>query len=69
MLFLDDIMCVVWCFILFFFFIGLKYFELYGKYIWKIEKYLEINKFEFCSDVFDVGGYKWYIIFFFFLYL
>ncbi|KAH0924343.1 hypothetical protein HID58_024361 [Brassica napus] len=40
---------------------GSKHSELYGKHTWKIEKYSEINKPELRSDVFDAGGYKWYI--------
>lgn len=40
---------------------GSKHSELYGKHTWKIEKYSEISKPELRSDVFDAGGYKWYI--------
>jgi len=63
MLFSDDIMCVAWRFIPFFFYIGSKHSELYGKHTWKIEKYSEISKPELRSDVFDAGGYKWYVTF------
>ncbi|KAE8704768.1 MATH domain-containing protein [Hibiscus syriacus] len=41
---------------------GPKPSELYGKYTWKIEKFLQINKRELRSNVFEVGGYKWYIL-------
>ncbi|KAG2262080.1 hypothetical protein Bca52824_069159 [Brassica carinata] len=38
-----------------------KHAELYGKHTWKIENYSENYKRELRSDVFDAGGYKWYI--------
>ncbi|CAN1841162.1 TNF receptor-associated factor homolog 1b [Linum perenne] len=41
---------------------GLKPSELYGKYTWKIDKFSQINKRELRSNVFEVGGYKWYIL-------
>ncbi|KAK8555985.1 hypothetical protein V6N13_070057 [Hibiscus sabdariffa] len=41
---------------------GPKPSELYGEYTWKIEKFSQINKRELCSNAFEVGGYKWYII-------
>ncbi|CAI0559208.1 unnamed protein product [Linum tenue] len=41
---------------------GLKPSQLYGKYTWKIEKFSQINKRELRSNVFEVGGYKWYIL-------
>eukprot|EP00850_Spirogloea_muscicola_P015436 SM000118S25579 [mRNA] locus=s118:80233:87490:+ [translate_table: standard] len=41
---------------------GPKPSELYGKFTWKIEKFSEINKRELRSNVFEVGGYKWYIL-------
>ncbi|KAG2262079.1 hypothetical protein Bca52824_069158 [Brassica carinata] len=40
---------------------GSKHAELYGKHTWKIENYSENYKRELRSDVFDAGGYKWYI--------
>ncbi|XP_039071198.1 TNF receptor-associated factor homolog 1a-like isoform X2 [Hibiscus syriacus] len=36
--------------------------DLYGKYTWKIDKFSQINKRELRSNVFEVGGYKWYIL-------
>lgn len=44
----------------FFFIIGPKPSDLYGKYTWKIEKFSQINKRELRSNAFEVGGYKWY---------
>ncbi|KAJ8543506.1 hypothetical protein K7X08_006029 [Anisodus acutangulus] len=41
---------------------GPKPSELYGKYTWKIDKFSQINKRELRSNVFEVGGYKWYIL-------
>ncbi|KAK6786859.1 hypothetical protein RDI58_015384 [Solanum bulbocastanum] len=41
---------------------GPKPVELYGKYTWKIEKFSQINQRELRSNVFEVGGYKWYIL-------
>ncbi|XP_057957424.1 TNF receptor-associated factor homolog 1a [Malania oleifera] len=41
---------------------GAKPSELYGKHTWKIEKFSQINKRELRSTVFEVGGYKWYIL-------
>ncbi|KAL8142782.1 hypothetical protein V2J09_015814 [Rumex salicifolius] len=41
---------------------GLKPCDLYGKYTWKIEKFSTINKRELKSSVFEVGGYRWYIL-------
>ncbi|KAL1191312.1 TNF receptor-associated factor-like protein [Cardamine amara subsp. amara] len=41
---------------------GSKPAELYGRNVWKIEKFSEINKRELRGDVFEVGGYKWYIL-------
>lgn len=50
---------VVHFFIPFNYLSGLKPFDLYGKYTWKIEKFSTINKRELKSSVFEVGGYKW----------
>ncbi|AAB70446.1 F19P19.26 [Arabidopsis thaliana] len=41
---------------------GLKPSELYGQYTWKIPKFSEITKREHRSNVFEAGGYKWYIL-------
>ncbi|GLT99452.1 hypothetical protein SLE2022_168900 [Rubroshorea leprosula] len=41
---------------------GPKPSELFGKCIWKIEKFSQINKRELCSNAFEVGGYKWCIL-------
>ncbi|KAG9143078.1 hypothetical protein Leryth_006332 [Lithospermum erythrorhizon] len=41
---------------------GPKLCELYGKYTWKIDNFSQINKRELRSNVFEVGGYKWYIL-------
>eukprot|EP00245_Coleochaete_scutata_P005086 TRINITY_DN18369_c0_g1_i1.p1 TRINITY_DN18369_c0_g1~~TRINITY_DN18369_c0_g1_i1.p1 ORF type:complete len:1405 (-),score=316.78 TRINITY_DN18369_c0_g1_i1:316-4530(-) len=41
---------------------GPKPSELYGKFTWKIESFSEISKRELRSNVFEVGGYKWYIL-------
>eukprot|EP00798_Chlamydomonas_sp_ICE-L_P015975 gene15975-22105_t len=41
---------------------GPKPHELYGKFTWKIENFSETSKRELRSNVFDVGGYKWYIL-------
>ena len=35
---------------------------MYGKFTWKIENFSEISKRELRSNVFEVGGYKWYIL-------
>lgn len=37
--------------------------DLYGKFTWRIEKFSEISKRELRSTVFEVGGYKWYVVF------
>ncbi|KAG6550159.1 hypothetical protein Mapa_008116 [Marchantia paleacea] len=42
--------------------IGPKPSDLYGKFTWKIENFSEISKRELRSNVFEVGGYKWYIL-------
>ncbi|CAA7057369.1 unnamed protein product [Microthlaspi erraticum] len=45
--------------------IGPKPSELFGRHTWKIEKFSEINdEQELRSDVFEVGGYHWYILIF-----
>lgn len=36
--------------------------DLYGKFTWKIEKFSEFSKRELRSNVFEVGGYRWYIL-------
>ena len=36
--------------------------NMYGKFTWKIENFSEISKRELRSNVFEVGGYKWYIL-------
>lgn len=36
--------------------------DLYGKFTWRIEKFSEISKRELRSNVFEVGGYRWYIL-------
>eukprot|EP00898_Chlorokybus_atmophyticus_P004854 jgi/Chlat1/536/Chrsp103S01120 len=41
---------------------GPKPSELYGKFTWKIDNFSEISKKELRSNVFEVGGYKWYIL-------
>jgi hypothetical protein len=41
---------------------GPKPTDLYGKFTWKIENFSEISKRELRSNVFEVGGYKWYIL-------
>ncbi|PKA62802.1 MATH domain-containing protein [Apostasia shenzhenica] len=41
---------------------GPKPSELYGKYTWKIENFSQINKRELRSNIFEVGGYKWYVL-------
>ncbi|EFJ24015.1 hypothetical protein SELMODRAFT_55167, partial [Selaginella moellendorffii] len=41
---------------------GPKPSDLYGKFTWKIENFSEISKRELRSNVFEVGGYKWYIL-------
>ncbi|KAL0911494.1 hypothetical protein M5K25_019640 [Dendrobium thyrsiflorum] len=41
---------------------GPKPSELHGKSTWKIENFRQLNKRELRSDVFEVGGYKWYIL-------
>lgn len=41
---------------------GPKPSELYGKHTWKIEKFSQINRREHRGDIFEVGGYKWYIL-------
>jgi hypothetical protein len=40
--------------------VGPKPTDLYGKFTWKIENFSEISKRELRSNVFEVGGYKWY---------
>ncbi|KAL3678706.1 hypothetical protein R1sor_021662 [Riccia sorocarpa] len=42
--------------------VGPKPSDLYGKFTWKIENFSEISKRELRSNVFEVGGYKWYIL-------
>ncbi|KAK4783653.1 hypothetical protein SAY86_008027 [Trapa natans] len=44
------------------FLLGPKPSELYGKHTWKIEKFSQITKRELRGNVFEVGGYKWYIL-------
>ncbi|KAI0498060.1 hypothetical protein KFK09_021301 [Dendrobium nobile] len=41
---------------------GPKPSELYGKFTWKIENFRQLNKRELRSNIFEVGGYKWYIL-------
>ncbi|KAL1536095.1 TNF receptor-associated factor 1a [Salvia divinorum] len=41
---------------------GPKPSDLYGKYIFKIDKFSQINKRELRSNAFEVGGYKWFIL-------
>ncbi|CAA7404067.1 unnamed protein product [Spirodela intermedia] len=41
---------------------GPKPSDLYGKFTWKIENFSQISKRELRSNVFEVGGYKWYIL-------
>ncbi|PIA45283.1 hypothetical protein AQUCO_01700668v1 [Aquilegia coerulea] len=41
---------------------GKKPSELFGKFTWRIEKISQVNKRELRSIVFEVGGYKWYIL-------
>ncbi|KAI3979826.1 hypothetical protein MKX01_013921 [Papaver californicum] len=41
---------------------GLKPAELYGRFTWKIDNFSQISKRELRSNVFEVGGYKWYIL-------
>ncbi|XP_015077427.1 TNF receptor-associated factor homolog 1a [Solanum pennellii] len=41
---------------------GPKPVDLYGKFTWKIEKFLQINNRELRSNEFEIGGYKWYIL-------
>lgn len=41
---------------------GLQPADLYGKFTWKIENFSEISKRELRSNVFEVGGYKWYVV-------
>ncbi|CAM8888448.1 unnamed protein product [Rhodiola kirilowii] len=36
--------------------------EMYGKFTWKIEKFSQLSKKELKSEVFEVNGYKWYIL-------
>ncbi|KAF5736772.1 MATH domain-containing protein [Tripterygium wilfordii] len=36
--------------------------ELFGRHAWKIEKFSQITKRELRSNVFEAGGYKWYIL-------
>ncbi|MCO5606875.1 hypothetical protein L7F22_061066 [Adiantum nelumboides] len=36
--------------------------DLYGKFTWKIENFSQISKRELRSNMFEVGGYKWYIL-------
>ncbi|CAN8247820.1 unnamed protein product [Cochlearia groenlandica] len=42
--------------------IGPKPSELFGQDTWTIEKFSEINKRDVRGNVFEVGGYKWYIL-------
>ncbi len=42
---------------------GPKPTDLYGKFTWKIENFSEISKRELRSNVFEVGGYKWWDVF------
>ncbi|KMZ73902.1 hypothetical protein ZOSMA_13G01080 [Zostera marina] len=42
--------------------IGPKPSELFGKFTWRIENFNQISKRELRSNVFEVGGYKWYIL-------
>jgi len=30
------------------------------KFTWRIERFSRRNEIKLCSDVFEVGGYKWY---------
>ncbi|XP_020580010.1 MATH domain-containing protein At5g43560-like isoform X2 [Phalaenopsis equestris] len=41
---------------------GPKPSELFGKFTWKIDNFRQLNKRELRSMVFEVGGYKWYIL-------
>ncbi|KAJ3669865.1 hypothetical protein LUZ60_010189 [Juncus effusus] len=41
---------------------GPKPHELYGKHTWTIEKFQSSKTRELRGEVFDVGGYKWYIL-------
>ncbi|GLT99457.1 hypothetical protein SLE2022_168950 [Rubroshorea leprosula] len=41
---------------------GPKPSKLFGRHTWKIEKFSQINKREHRGNVFEVGGYKWYIL-------
>ncbi|XP_074581413.1 TNF receptor-associated factor homolog 1a-like isoform X2 [Curcuma longa] len=41
---------------------GQKPSDLYGRFTWRIENFSTINKRELRSDVFEIGGYKWYIL-------
>lgn len=41
---------------------GTRASELYGKFTWKIENFSQISKRELRSNMFEVGGYKWYIL-------
>ncbi|XP_042405688.1 TNF receptor-associated factor homolog 1a-like isoform X2 [Zingiber officinale] len=41
---------------------GPKPSDLYGRFTWRIENFSTINKRELRSDVFEIGGYKWYIL-------
>lgn len=34
------------------------------KFTWRIERFSWRNEIKICSDVFDVGGYKWHVIIF-----
>lgn len=38
--------------------------KLYGTYTWKIGKFSEICKKEIRSNVFEIGGHQWYILFY-----
>eukprot|EP00249_Psilotum_nudum_P018273 c26724_g2_i1 orf=190-4170(-) len=42
--------------------LGARPSELYGKFTWKIENFSRTSKRELRSSVFEVGGYKWYIL-------
>ena len=39
--------------------IGMRPSDLYGKFTWKIENFLQISKRELRSNLFEVGGCKW----------
>ncbi|ONK59662.1 uncharacterized protein A4U43_C08F8990, partial [Asparagus officinalis] len=41
---------------------GPKPADLFGKFTWNIEHFSQISKRELRSNVFEIGGYKWYIL-------